>query len=216
LLFSLMPEEVRPDWRWLLVGPPGTGSGWHVDPLGSAWNGIMSGAKRWAVAAPGVMPPPAACTQTLPPPPRVAAPAGATAVTRAAAPLAQWFAEDWANWRRAASTARDGGVAEGGGEGEGEGKGGAGNGQPLWYEFVQQEGEVVYLPQGWGHAAINLGAGAEPTGGGALTVAVTHNFVTSRDFRECWRQVRERHPVLADQWRAAARQARPELLAHMT
>lgn len=51
-LFALLGEG-RPDWRWIVVGPRGSGSGWHKDPNNtSAWNGVIKGSKRWWMCPP--------------------------------------------------------------------------------------------------------------------------------------------------------------------
>lgn len=50
--------KVRPDFNWLLIGGPRTGSSWHVDPNGtSAWNAPIRGAKAWLFLPPHVTPP---------------------------------------------------------------------------------------------------------------------------------------------------------------
>ena len=37
----------RPTWRWLLAGPPGSGTAVHQDPWGySSWNASCEGVKR--------------------------------------------------------------------------------------------------------------------------------------------------------------------------
>ncbi|WVZ51047.1 hypothetical protein U9M48_002237 [Paspalum notatum var. saurae] len=56
-LFSVLGEE-RPDYRWVIIGPAGSGSSFHVDPNStSAWNAIIKGAKKWVMFPPEVVPP---------------------------------------------------------------------------------------------------------------------------------------------------------------
>ena len=57
-LFELMEEDERPDYRWLLLGPNGSGSPFHTDPHGSsAWNAVIEGCKRVSFYPPHVIPP---------------------------------------------------------------------------------------------------------------------------------------------------------------
>ena len=52
-LLSIIPEPYRPDHRWFLVGPKGSGSRLHVDPLStSAWNTLVVGCKHWIIIEP--------------------------------------------------------------------------------------------------------------------------------------------------------------------
>ncbi|CAL4983976.1 unnamed protein product [Urochloa decumbens] len=56
-LFSALGEE-RPDYRWVIIGPAGSGSSFHVDPNStSAWNAIIKGSKKWVMFPPEVVPP---------------------------------------------------------------------------------------------------------------------------------------------------------------
>ena len=58
-LFDLLSGEFRPDNAWLLVGPPGASSKWHVDPNStSAWNAVIKGEKKWILLPPHLGPPP--------------------------------------------------------------------------------------------------------------------------------------------------------------
>jgi hypothetical protein len=57
-LFSLMSDDDRPDHKWLLIGPRGSGSPFHTDPhRSSAWNAVMCGRKRVSFYPPHVVPP---------------------------------------------------------------------------------------------------------------------------------------------------------------
>eukprot|EP00501_MAST-03F_sp_TOSAG23-6_P001353 GSMAST32.ASY1.ANO1.1405.1 assembled CDS len=58
-LFSLLGEiPQRPYYRWMIMGPAKSGSSFHIDPNAtSAWNAVISGAKRWIMFPPGVTPP---------------------------------------------------------------------------------------------------------------------------------------------------------------
>lgn len=57
-LFQHMGRDMRPNYRWLIVGPRNSGSSFHKDPNAtSAWNACVRGSKRWIMFPPDSPPP---------------------------------------------------------------------------------------------------------------------------------------------------------------
>lgn len=52
--FDELPADVFPGFRWILIGPAGSGSRMHVDVFGTAsWNVVLLGEKLWCFHPPG-------------------------------------------------------------------------------------------------------------------------------------------------------------------
>ena len=57
-LFSVLGQESRPDFRWLICGPKRSGSIFHIDPnQTNAWNVSVQGRKKWIFYPPKANPP---------------------------------------------------------------------------------------------------------------------------------------------------------------
>ncbi len=57
-LFSVLGEDNRPQYRWIIIGARGSQSLWHQDPnYTSAWNACVVGSKRWIMLPPNITPP---------------------------------------------------------------------------------------------------------------------------------------------------------------
>jgi hypothetical protein len=116
----------RPSWRWLLAGPPGSGTLIHQDPWGySSWNASCVGVKRW------VLFPPSVSHATLHPPRQDLLGRAARLLTGGELPRsAAEFMDE------VLPTLRELGLGH--------------------IELLQQPGEVVAFPAGWWHAVVNL------------------------------------------------------------
>lgn len=160
-LFSLVSENRRPPYRWWLCGPERSGTCVHIDPLAtSAWNTLVVGQKRWVVFPPGI----------------------AKSIVKGKGLVRddeddeaiQYFMYILPRIKRKAASLRH---------------------KPEYkdfccYEFTQNPGETVFIPNGWWHAVLNL----------THTVAITQNFCSPRNFDAVWEKTRTGRKKLAWKW----------------
>ena len=207
---SVVPA-LRPRYRWLLVGVPGSGFTIHQDPFGtSAWNTLLEGGrKRWALLPPTtplglVLPslggggggggsgddvgsdaPLRNPNQPQEPPPYWAAPDSADGDSDAGVELPEHEASAAAWFAHVLPRLRERARAEFGLRDDAE---------LGLLEVEQRPGDTLFIPAGWWHVALTLppgeeeeeerGGGHEPPSGGerGLTVAVTYNYMPSCGF----------------------------------
>ena len=160
-LFGLVSESRRPPYRWFLIGPERSGTCVHIDPLGtSAWNTLISGQKRWVLFPPGI----------------------SKSIVKGKG-LIRYDEDDEAihyfmnilpRIKRKARSLRSTEEYQ----------------KFRAYEFTQNPGETVFVPNGWWHAVLNL----------SHTVAVTQNFCSPRNFDQVWRKTRSGRKRMAWKW----------------
>ncbi|KAG6615444.1 Histone arginine demethylase [Phytophthora cinnamomi] len=127
------PGSIRPDFRWIVIGPQRTGAPWHQDPARtSAWNSLVKGRKRWAIYPPDSPPPGVNVGKN-----------GEYRESGLDMPSLMWYLHVYPTLTP--------------------------DQKPL--EIIQEEGETIYVPNGWWHLVLNLD----------LTIAVTQNFVDSHN-----------------------------------
>jgi histone arginine demethylase JMJD6 len=74
-------------------------------------------------------------------------------------------------------------------------------GFPEPIDVVQYPGEIMFVPDGWWHAVLNLDH----------TMAVTQNFSTTARFDAVWRITRRARPKMSAKWLEKLRLTRPDL-----
>ena len=182
-LFALLGENDRPDHRWLIAGCERSGSGFHKDPNAtSAWNAVVTGRKKWILFAPDATPP------------GVHPSADGSAVVQPVT-LVEWYMNFYGH---VYETDEDDGSEtdeDDGDEDDDEKKGGgrrgrggrfdpfvvvvvvvartpatSGDAHPRVIEGICGPGDVLFVPSGWWHMALNL----------EECVAVTQNFCSPR------------------------------------
>lgn len=181
-LFGLVSESRRPPYRWFLIGPERSGTCVHIDPLAtSAWNTVVVGQKRWVIFPPHV--------------PKSVVKGKGLCRDDEDDEAVHYFMHILPRIKRKAESLR----------GTEKYK------DFCCYEFTQNPGETVFIPNGWWHAVINL----------TDTVAITQNFCSPRNFDQVWLKTRTgrkrmawkllcqlevKYPELAERAKAANKQ----------
>ncbi|KAJ1990130.1 hypothetical protein H4R33_001813 [Dimargaris cristalligena] len=125
----------RPDYRWIIIGPKRSGSTFHKDPNAtSAWNAVITGAKKWIMFPPECLPP------------GVFTNADQSEVTSPVS-LMEWF-HTWYSEVKPFQTELPlaGPTRSSTGPLQREGA----------YEGTCRAGEIIFVPQGWWHCVLNL------------------------------------------------------------
>ena len=155
-LFKYVGHKRRPPHRWVVFGPPRSGSSIHVDPLAtSAWNALISGKKRWVL-----YPPNKGLTKPLLKPKGIGLDRESITWFQNAYPITQ--TREWSEV----------------------------GGCPKSFDVVQNAGEIMFVPDGWWHAVLNV----------TQTVAVTQNFCTTPRFDAVYRATRRGRPKMSKKW----------------
>jgi hypothetical protein len=118
-LFALL-GAARPDFQWLIIGPPRSGSTFHIDPNSTnAFNAVVRGRKKWILFPPDQ------------PPPGIFPSADGGEVTSPVS-LCEWFLHHYPQLQRLREAAAAAGRA------------------PPFYEGVCEPGEILFVPCGRG------------------------------------------------------------------
>jgi histone arginine demethylase JMJD6 len=157
---------------WWLVGPERSGTCIHIDPLGTnAWNTLIVGQKRWVLFPPNV---------------RSKIYKGKGLVRDDEDDEAiHYFMYILPRIKRKAKSCRD----------QEDYKNFA------CYEFTQNPGETVFVPNGWSHAVLNL----------SHTVGITQNFCSRQNFDTVWCKTRSGRARMAWKWLGQLQREHPEL-----
>jgi len=176
-LFALLGENDRPDHRWLIAGGERSGSGFHKDPNAtSAWNAVVSGRKKWILFAPDETPP------------GVHPSADGSAVVQPVT-LVEWYMNFYGHVYETDNNESETDEDDNESETDEEKKkdeeekaersslrrrranaGESSDAPPRVMEGICGPGDVLFVPSGWWHTALNL----------EECVAVTQNFCSPR------------------------------------
>ena len=161
-LFSILPEDIRPDYRWLIIGPLRSGSIFHLDPNQThAWNACIKGRKKWIFYPPTVVPPGVYVSKD------------GSDVT---VPLStgEWLLSFWKyHLLNRPQLLSDSSINQ---------RYGSFNyTKPL--EVIVEEGELIFVPHGWWHMVVNLDNDC---------IALTQNYVSETNLVDCYEFLKDK------------------------
>eukprot|EP00056_Hartaetosiga_gracilis_P002571 m.55050 g.55050 ORF g.55050 m.55050 type:complete len:513 (+) comp11110_c0_seq1:68-1606(+) len=137
--------DKRPPWRWLLAGPARTGTNFHVDPNHTAAWNTIIYGRKKWILFPPSVLPPGVFLQF-----ENEEDAGTCAVDQPDNVMA-WFMQWYDDIKHIPEYANS------------------------VQECVCEEGDTMFIPDGWWHLVLNL----------EETVAITHNFVSDNNLQRC-------------------------------
>jgi len=157
-----------------LIGPERSGTTVHIDPLGtSAWNTLLSGKKLWVLFPPGT--------------PRSIVKGKGLIRKNEDDEAIHYFMTILPRIKEQAMHEKD----------KDEYK------HFRCYEFIQDEGETVFIPNNWWHAVLNL----------TDTVGVTQNFCSQNNFDVSWCKARNSRKKMSWKWLCKLETNYPHLAA---
>ena len=161
-VFSHIPDADRPPYRWFVLGGWRSGSPLHTDPYcSSAWNVNIRGRKRWIIFPGDYLT--EKSDQILH---RILCGEVEWDGLYSPSPVLEWFVEAYpslVDYRNGIKQGECDDIFDN------------------FYEFIQNPGDMVYVPAGWAHTVLNL----------EETVAVTHNFTTKQEQEMVMKKWRE-------------------------
>lgn len=193
-MFTVFGDHVRPNYRWLILGPERSGSSFHKDPNAtSAWNAVLTGHKYWimfpsssshfnhhsggnlfgisSAAAHGNI-------TDYPPPPGITTDESESEVT-APVSIAEWFQGGYYDMARE---------------------------QPGFCHGICGPGQMMYVPSGWWHLVVNIDKNTE-------CMALTGNFVPQVNLGKVLDFLHNKHDQISGfKWRVVEKEIKKNYL----